>query len=468
VRDAFRRFPLERALQLTIVLAIVTSVLAAGALLSWIDAARKLRWAALLLFVALAVSIALRERRRRAEIPVAAGAGAAVFVALVVASLAWSGRPMLTVSRGAALTLLFAGCVALAFAGAGRPHLVERVLDGVVAGTAAVAAGGLLVLLFEHDRAVAPATTVLPARYQGLGGGPNTATMVLAVGVPLAAYLAFARERRPVWRLAGGALLALLLGSIVASGSRGALAGAFAGLLAYVLLRETRLARRAAAVGAVGALFALAIGLTRIPDPLPAGSVNPPEASIGATDPNAPVIVPRAGYVEAGTHVRLQDEIGAPPPGVADTKRRLRTLFGTSGRVEAWDGALSQVAERPLLGYGFGTEDRVFVDRYVHFNSGTPENSYLGLLLQLGAVGLAAFLALAALLLAPAIRASGRLSGRQLHLAAACAGGLVAGLVLGLFQSYLYAVGNNATLAVWICGFLLAAATTKHVSAARA
>jgi O-antigen ligase len=165
--------------------------------------------------------------------------------------------------------------------------------------------------------------------------------------------------------------------------------------------------------------------------------------------------------------VRLQDEIGAPPPGVADTKRRVRTLFGTSGRLEAWEGALGQVAERPLLGYGFGSEDTVFVDRYVHFNSSRPENSYVGLLMQLGAVGLGAFVVLAALLLAPAIRAS-RLSDRELHVAAACAGGLVAGLVLGFFQSFIYSVGNNATAAVWICGFLLAAATTRHATPAQA
>jgi hypothetical protein len=40
-------------------------------------------------------------------------------------------------------------------------------------------------------------------------------------------------------------------------------------------------------------------------------------------------------------------------------------------------------------------------------------------------------------------------------LAAACAGVLVAGLTLGLFQSYLYAAGNNATAALWIGALLL-------------
>jgi O-antigen ligase len=465
VRDALRRFPLERALQLSIALAIVTSVLAAGAILSWLETARRLRWALLLVVVALAVAFAFRERRRFS--PTAASGCAGIFAALALASTAWSGRPALTASRAASLALLILACVALAYATAGRPELVERVLNGVLLGVGAVAVGGLLVLLFEHDRAVAPATTALPARYQGLGGGPNTATMVLAVGVPLAAYLAFARERTRVRRIVGAALLALLLGSIVASGSRGALASAFGGLLAYGLLRQTALSRRVLAAVAVGAGFVVAVGLTRIPDPLPPGSVNPPEAAVEATAPFTPEITPRAGYVDANVRLRLQDEVGAPPLGVADTERRPRTLFGTSGRAEAWSAALDQAAERPLVGHGFGTEDRVFVDRYVNFNSGTPENSYVGLLLQLGAVGLAAFVGLAALLLVPAVRASAWLSRTELQLAAACAGALVAGLVLGFFQSYLYAVGNNATAAVWICGFLLAAATTRRVSTSR-
>ncbi len=40
------------------------------------------------------------------------------------------------------------------------------------------------------------------------------------------------------------------------------------------------------------------------------------------------------------------------------------------------------------------------------------------------------------------------------RLAAACAAVLVAGLVLAVVQSYVYAVGNLATLSVWIAAFL--------------
>ena len=136
-------------------------------------------------------------------------------------------------------------------------------------------------------------------------------------------------------------------------------------------------------------------------------------------------------------------------------KRQTQTSLA-SGRVEAWKGVLDQARDRPLAGYGFGTEERVFVDRYVGFNSGVPENSYVGLVLQLGALGLAAFVALAVVLLAR-LRNVRLLDSSQRHLAAGLAGAFTAGLVLAFFQSYVYAAGNNATAVLWICAFLLAA-----------
>lgn len=461
MRDALRRFSLERALQLAIAATIVSAVLAAGALLSWLGPARKARWVALLALVVVALVYAYRHGAGRK--PNHAYAAALAFLILAAASVGWSAHPSLTVARTGALALLFAACGALAHATAGRPEAISGVLHGVLAGTGAVAVGGLLVLLFEHDRAIAPATTSLAARYQGLGGGPDTATMVLAVGVPVGAY-ALVDARSALGRAGAATLLALFLGSIVASGSRGALVSAFGGLLAFSLLAVRAWRPRGLAAAAVVVLFALSIAVMRLPDPAEAAPPPPPPAAPGPDD--VPSAAP--GYVDANDVLRLQDDVGRPPPGVGDTKRRTRTLLGTSGRAEAWRGALGQGGERPLLGHGFGTEDRVFVDRYVNFNSNSIENSYIGLFLQLGLAGLAAFLALVGVLLAPAARAFGRLAPPELRVAAACAGALVVGLVLACFQSYIYAVGNNATAAVWICAFLLAAATTtQHVSPGR-
>lgn len=456
MRAALSRITLERAIQVAIVATIVTAVLAAGALLSWLEIARRLRWPALALLLALSLAYALR--RRGGPKPTAAYAMASVLVALALISAFWSVQARTTAAHGIALAVLFAACGALSYATAGRPQAVRRLLDAVLAAAGVVSVGGLLVLLFRHDRAIQPATTALPLRYQGLGGGPNTATMMLAVAVPLALDAA-AGPRRVLGRAIGVLILALLVGSIVASGSRGALVSAFVGTLAYVLIRIPTLRGRATAAAAVVALFALAVGATRVPQPLPPGSPNPPTAYV-AYDPFPPDVHARPPYADANILWRLQDDIGRPAFGVADTHRRPRTLLGTSGRVEAWTGAVEQATRRPLLGYGFGAEGRVFVDRYVNFNSGTPENSYVGLFLQLGVGGLLTFLVLVAYLVGRTVRSLRGLHNAQRFVVAASGGALAAGLALAFFQSYIYAVGNNATAAVWICGFLLAAATT--------
>jgi O-antigen ligase len=446
---AARLWSLERAVQAAVVATILFAVLASGSLQSWIPTAKRLRWAALLVLVALALAWAWpRVRERFSPWPFAAAAG---FLALALVSAGWSVEPRESVGHAIALGLVLVAAAALARAVAGRPEAVERVLDAVVAAAGLVALGGLLVLLLRHDRAVAPATATLPARYQGLGGGPNTATMLFAVALPPAVHLAL--EGRNARRALGIAAALGLAASIVASGSRGALVGAAAGLAVLGLLRGRTVRRRLGAVALVGALLATSAVLMRIPQP---GGPGTPSLVVAA-DPNPPAVGAKPPYVWVDTVLRLQDDVGHPPPGVGSTSAPGRTLTGSSGRSEAWRGALSQAVERPLLGYGFGTESDVFVDRYVGFNSGVPENSYIGLLLQLGVVGLFAFLAIAVALLVTPLHAA-RLDRRRMVAAGASAGALVAGLVLGVFQSFLYAPGNNATAALWISAFLLPAA----------
>ena len=63
------------------------------------------------------------------------------------------------------------------------------------------------------------------------------------------------------------ATLLVLVGSIVASGSRGALAGAFAGLFVFAVLAPACMRRRTLAGAAVVALLALAALTMRIPKP---------------------------------------------------------------------------------------------------------------------------------------------------------------------------------------------------------
>ena len=99
-------------------------------------------------------------------------------------------------------------------------------------------------------------------------------------------------------------------------------------------------------------------------------------AAVGSRDANADLVL------------RLEDELGHPPLGGYRPPVE-RTLLGSSGRAQAWVGGVQQAARRPILGYGFGTEDRVFVDRFYAFEGDFVENSYIGTFLQLGAAGVA-------------------------------------------------------------------------------
>jgi len=63
----------------------------------------------------------------------------------------------------------------------------------------------------------------------------------------------------------------------------------------------------------------------------------------------------------------LEDELGRPGKNAPPIRR---TLFGTSGRAQAWDGALHQIAHRPVAGYGFGTGNWVRIARS-HMRSDT-------------------------------------------------------------------------------------------------
>jgi O-antigen ligase len=184
-------------------------------------------------------------------------------------------------------------------------------------------------------------------------------------------------------------------------------------------------------------------------------ATDPGQAAFVSIQPPAPVGAKRNGRV-----IRLptrtyelpgeETEIGNP------LLSRTAASVAGSGRVSEWKGVLKQVKERPLLGYGFGTEERVFVDRWYYFQGGTAENSYLGLLLQLGGLGELMVCGIGLALLVMAVRT---LCARTIARGeiGAEAGVLVAAACLMMIQSYIYSVGNIASGTVWVALFLLGA-----------
>jgi O-antigen ligase len=376
---------------------------------------------------------------------------AVAFAVLALASTAWSPYPRVTFDRAVSFWVLLVGAVGLAVAVAGRSERARSVLGAVYTACIVVAVAGLVVLAVRPERAVQEATTEAAARYQGFGGNPNTSSMLLALGMPLAALYLFSARTRLERGAALGALL-LFAGSIAASASRGALLAGFVALLLFALAALRTRRARVTAVAAVTAAFGVCVVVAELPQP---------ESTSEAAAPAGTASPPARRYVDAEQAWRLEDDIGHAPPGVG-VLTPPRTLFSSSGRAQAWGGAAEQAADRPVAGYGFGTENQVYVDRFAASGSQSPENSYLGVLLQLGVLGLAAFLGFCFLVLREGSRVVRRTTGSERSVAAASLAVFVAGLVLGLAQSYIYSVGNVATVSVWLSAFLCVGLAAKE------
>jgi hypothetical protein len=430
------RRQLEGALQVSVAAVVVWLGLGASNVRPWnIPIGRTVRWAVLAELAAVAIAYVLVTRRGRMSVTFAALLGC--FLALAVVSTAWSTDAALTLGRLATLAAVFAIGGSLAWVAAERREVVEIVILGVVAGVVVLALLGLVDLWDNYDRAVVPATTQSPARYTGIGGNPNTMAMLIALVLPAVAWLILTAPGR-AQRVLAVLVFVFLYVSIVASGSRGALLGALLGTIVFAFASRRH---SAAVAGTAVALFLGGVGLFALEHPAKTDRVLPYSIQ--------PPPTPPLSSHDLQPKLPLENEVGFPRPG---QKPFRRTLFTSSGRLDAWRGALDQALERPLLGYGFGTEERVFVDRYYLHYSDRPENAYVGTLLQLGLVGLAALVALLAYVLSRA-----RLVTRGP--AAACAGAVVCGLVLAVTQSYLTSVGSPAMTPFWLCAFLLVGAT---------
>jgi hypothetical protein len=382
---------------------------------------------------ALAAAAAFWARGRR--FPAVAALAAGGFAGLALVSSLWSVAPRVSAGRGLSLALLLATALLIAAGARGAPARAEHVLLGLLGGAAAVALLGVLVLAVSYGTAVVPASLEAPSRYRGFGENANTVPLLLALAVPLALHWGLTARTSGARALAGGTL-ALFGATIVGSGSRGALLSAAVGAAVTVALGLR--GRRRPALGAVVLATVVGAALQALP-----------QESSPAAQPAPATRQAAQRYVDVERVYPLDNDVGRPLPGGGEPTVG-RSFLGASGRTDAWRGAIGLAVERPVLGFGFGTETRVFVDRYYAFVGGRPENSYVGVTLQLGFLGLAALLGLIAVLVV-----GGR--GARAGCAAACAGVLAAGLAIAIVQSYLYSVGNIAAATFWTAAFLFPA-----------
>lgn len=436
---------------MSVALLVLWTAIAVGSIRPWnIPIGRTLRWAVLAELAAVALVYLWLKRGRGVRVD-AWTALAAAIPALALLSALWSPVPGLTSARALTVLALFVTAGAIAYGIGDRAEAVGRVLVAVLAAAIVVALLGLLHFWVDPDSATVPATIGTPVRYNGLGGNPNTMSMLLALAVPLAVWSFLESGTRG--KVAAGLAFILLDGSIVASGSRGAILGAFAGTLAFGLALSAR-RQVAAVVGFAVLVLAANAALTQVPQPAERDPILNPE--FGAPEPIGPA--------DAQFLLPLESEIDFPG---LDVKAKPRRLFETSGRLTAWSGALEQAAERPVVGYGFGTEERAFVDRYYNFTAERVENAYVAMVLQLGVVGAALLLGFLGLTAYRGVQLVRDLGGHARRVAAAAFGVFAGGLVLGGTQSFMTSVGSPATAPFWLATFLLGGATLATARAAR-
>lgn len=441
----------ETAAGITVALTVFCMVLGSASVPELVGPGRKLRWIALLALAALSAGLAVRGRRQRlGRSFVVVVALAAWLVGLSLVSTAWSVDPHLTFGRAASLALLLVVAVGMAVASRTRPVLPSALLGGILAGAVATAAAGLVLLAVGHGEAVQQATASYGARYRGLGANPDTASMLEGVALPIVLWLSV-RAHTHVGKALSLAAAVLLLGSIGGSGSRGGLIAALVGGVVFALALPAPWRRRLVLALAVAVAVAGAGGISRIPRPLtPSSQANRPGQGAGSNPTDSVPIGAPVGTREQQFGGVLGDELFRFNAGK-------RSFLTSSGRLQAWWEAFKQAENRPFVGYGFGTEEKVFLDRVYNFQGAHVENSFVGMLLQLGFVGLASLLALLAAVWWNAARAVRRNADARLAPLVAM---VASGTALMLVQSYIYSAGNIASVAVWIAIFAATALAT--------
>lgn len=408
-------------------------------------------WGPLGLLLLLAGAALLVARRAPALLPASAAGALALLGGWAVLSTRWGGLPnaawtMLDQSLVAALGLVVASALATTRAGRGA------VLAGVLAGLAVHAIEVLVRVGFTG----APASWFYQRYLEGPVGYHNAQATLFAVGLPLA--LALATSRAWYVRAGAGAATAVLLGPLILTQSRGGLLAAGLGLLvALAWARDLHIALLTLPVlaAATGLLVAVRDVDAALVEHGPAGSADALRTYVvwvalaAAALAAVAVVSPRsdagrrvavaaacltiaagaAGALEARASLeraldRITGSLSETDPDSAPAGSTRLASLSPNGRRQAWSVAWEMTRQHPVRGAGqgqfsrrWGTE-RDIASLYVL----QPHSLELELLAELGAVGLALFVAFAAAGAAGAARGPRRTAAVALGAGAALFG----------------------------------------------
>jgi O-antigen ligase len=349
--------------------------------------------------VAATIIPAIASNRKHLPVPVQFAVGFGALIGFMFASTAWSQASSVTRDKAISMLLLWlAVAVAIPLGLRDRRELIQliRWIGFVAAGTlvAALVLGAAgLVVSFDAT-----------GRFRGIFVNPNTLGYFVAPILPALVVIA-ARSDRSRSRAFLIAVIAVLAVGLALTGSRaGALAsvaGVLSALFASGATKQGRQARRI--------LVVLTLAL--------------------------------------GTIVTVYWSLHIQPRHGGDSFFELGT---GSGRTIAWADALRLIAERPLVGHGFGTTEVLFPEaQSTSHVLGAVHNSYLEAAVDLGWAGT---LWLGALGLS-GIVASWRLArsvGQHRWVGTVLLAGIVGGMVNGMFETGLLAAGGLIAFHFWL------------------
>ncbi len=310
------------------------------------------------------------------------------FLALAGASSAYSISPSATAARWIALVLVALAVFGVAYRELSSSEKIERIVVGFVVLGFVGMAAGMLYGLLDDG-------AWMGNRFRGILGNPNTVGSVVGLLSPVAAWWFLHRDPRT-------GLLALLVFSsaLFLSGSRAGILATLAGSGYVALSALLPAARRKVVLRHAGAGVLAFIG-----------------------------IVLALMYLV-----------------------RPETFWIMGGRTEHWSAAAALISRRPFLGYGFGTEDRLFEWAGIKFEvaqGAYMHSTYIGLAAQLGLVGAALFAVPWVLFLAKEGRQQWKSPGpSSIH--TALFGSMLSGAVVMMFETWALSPGNGQAFLFWV------------------
>jgi hypothetical protein len=284
-------------------------------------------------------------------------------------------------------------------------------------------------------------------RFQGWTINPGIAAGHAAVLLPFALWIASQRSRWQYWLLVGAILFVLIM-----SQTRTELVAAAIGST-YFLVRTYR---KRIYISLLGTMLVLAVSYMWIE----AGPRLFPQGTEFRLDKLQETLI--NNNLDSGQAYNEEDIL---KPWYKRFNPRTVDVTTLAHRTDKWRMGLEYFLERPLQGFGFGTEDRLFayhdVNPQNYQQSGAyMHNSYLGLVLQVGIVVAALFYVPLACLLFNELWTKRNMQNDPLFDALSSV--VLTCMVAGMVSSELYSMGNAKSFVFWISVMLLVRAHNKY------